>query len=158
MDRNQPLTTYIRDLLNPLKKHVFPRGGRDEFWGRETVFSQLAKRTPFSWRPADNCSIFFPEVNISEARKEPAKEIIQKLKKIISCQPRPQGAIPWHASLFFSHILLFCPLVLKLQNSSYTHCNSERQKRALDYRSSFILCILPGKEKNCWGNCQMYRN
>ena len=120
MDRNQPITTYIRDLLNPLKKHVFPRGGRDEFWGRETVFSQLAKRTPFSWRPADNCSIFFPEVNISEARKEPAKEIIQKLKKIISCQPRPQGAIPWHASLFFSHILLFCPLVLKLQNSSYT--------------------------------------
>ena len=101
---------------------------------------------------------FFPEVNISEARKEPAKEIIQKLKKIISCQPRPQGAIPWHASLFFSHILLFCPLVLKLQNSSYTHCNSERQKRALDYRSRFILCILPGKEKNCWGNCQMYRN
>ena len=80
MDRNQLITTYIRDLLNPLKKQVFPRGRRDEFWGRKTVFSQLAKRTPFSWRPADNCSIF-PEVNISEARKEPAKGIIQKLKK-----------------------------------------------------------------------------
>ena len=81
MDRNQPITTYIRDLLNPLKKHVFPRGGRDEFWGQETVFSQLTKRTPFSWRPADNCSIFFSWSKYFRGEKGTSKGNHSKVEK-----------------------------------------------------------------------------
>ena len=62
-------------------------GGRDEVWGREMMFSQLAKRSP-SVVVRDNYSIF-PTVNILEARikadRQRKSEMLKKLKKIISC-------------------------------------------------------------------------
>ena len=55
-------------------------GGRDEVWDRETMFSQLSKRS----RGGQRVIVFFPTLNILiEARSElePAEEMIKKLKK-----------------------------------------------------------------------------
>ena len=74
---------------------------RDEVWDRETMFSQLAKRSAChpAWWSADNCSVI-PTVNISiETRSEPAEQLIIIFKK-------------YHASLFFFYCI--CLLVLKL--------------------------------------------
>ena len=55
-------------------------GVRDEVWDQETMFSQLAKRSPChpAWWSADNCSVI-PTVNISiEPRSEPAEQMVIK--------------------------------------------------------------------------------
>ena len=54
------------------------QGGRkaDEVWDRETMFSQLAKRSPCEM-VSGYAQCIFHKVNISEARSEPVEEVIQ---------------------------------------------------------------------------------
>ena len=69
------------------------KGRRDEVWDRETMFSQLAKRSQSGhpgWWSADNCSIF-PTVNIFRLFRSKKltgrgnQQMLKELKKIISC-------------------------------------------------------------------------
>ena len=56
-------TDFIRNLIRP-QGHEKRRGSRrEEVWVRETMFSQLAKRSPRVRWSAENCSTF-PTVNI----------------------------------------------------------------------------------------------
>ena len=120
-------TDFIRNLIRP-QGHEKRRGSRkEEVWDRETMFSQLAKRSPrvvvsgklqyFSH------SKYFQTFQKQEANRQRKSEMLKKLKKIISC-------------IFVFLAYRICLSVLKLRGKP---CQILTNNNALDRFIGYIV-------------------